>query len=149
MNYKTEMLLRLNNIALTPLNEIESVDLLITSTERNITLEELWAEDSDLTLHHVLELEPNLNNWGGIPQYIIILANLLKNNEFFNINIVKEIQEWVRIEMKTRREKDLKRKEFLTRYAKLHFLLKNKLIKTVSLACSLCLSIVIFIISRS
>lgn len=90
----------MKDLQLDVLNEYESVDLLIASTKRPLTLDELYCDGTSMTLHEALQHEPNLKNCQGIPQYIKILANLLELNTFDTINIKREIPTWLRREIK-------------------------------------------------
>jgi hypothetical protein len=53
-----------------------------------------------MSLHQALQMESTVRNCAGIPQYILILAELLEYNEWDNIDIKKEIPHWLRKDAK-------------------------------------------------
>jgi len=87
---------KVKSIELQPLNEYESADLLIAYTKRVLTLDELHCGMTSMSLHEALEVELNLKNCQGIPQYIVILSELLEYNTFDTINIKRELPNWIR-----------------------------------------------------
>lgn len=55
---------------------------------------------TSMCLHEALQHEPNLKNCQGIPQYIIVLADLLEYNTFDTINIKRELPNWIKKNLK-------------------------------------------------
>ena len=90
-------MIKIRELKLSPLNEYESADLLLTSTVKPLTLDQLcFPDDGTISLHSAIQMEEKLKKCSGIPEYILILAKLLEYNEWESINIAKEIPNYER-----------------------------------------------------
>ena len=83
--------LMMKDIELSPLNMIESVELLLSTCKKQITLDDMGIYSDQLTVKQALNEEPQLEKCHGIPRYITILSELLEFNSFDSINITKKI----------------------------------------------------------
>jgi hypothetical protein len=78
-------------IIIEPLDDISSVDLLLSKCQKEISRRELGMTDEDThTLHKRLELEENVRLCRGLPEYIIMFAKILNNHPFNEIHAIEK-----------------------------------------------------------
>ena len=88
-------------LQLKPLNDIEAVDMILSTCSREINREELMmSDDSRQSIHHQLQQESSVKKCYGFPKYLEIFSQYLKIHSFDKIDIKDQIPNTKRGQMK-------------------------------------------------
>jgi hypothetical protein len=82
--------LKMDEIRLNALTDMQAIDLLLSSCDREVTKQELGLRADDLiSVHEHLRREQNIAKLKNLPKYILEFSTHLNNNEYDEIQIIE------------------------------------------------------------